>query len=63
MLTVEAFPEQSGSREIIWSVGTGENVIQKTVEKKLEVDEAERYRKPIPGGKNPSGTLTHVILH
>ena len=51
---VEALPEQSGGWERIWSAGTGENVIQISAEKKLEVDEAERYRKPIREGKNPS---------
>lgn len=50
---MEALPEQSGGWERIWRIGTGENIIQVSVEKKLEVDEAESYGKPIPDGKNP----------
>lgn len=48
-------PKQiDGCGERIPSTDTGENVIQASVEKKQEVNEAERCRKPIPGGKNPS---------
>lgn len=51
----EELPKQiDGCRERILSTDTGENVTQVSVEKKQEVNEAERFRKPIPGGKNPS---------
>ena len=50
----KGLPEQSWGWERVVSADTGADIIQINIEKKLEVDEAERYRKPIPSGKNPS---------
>lgn len=54
MLHSGSIARTEGGRERIWSIATEGNVIQISVEKKLEVDEAERYRKSVPDDKNPN---------